>query len=76
VKKFRLQLIGVGRAIRQEQILKSVGGRELWDAVSSFAARSGRDGEHIQVFDDEGDMIISVGVATARGSSNAPSVAA
>jgi hypothetical protein len=36
--------------------------------VSSFAAKNGRDGQYVQAMDEWGEMVIRVGVATARSS--------
>jgi hypothetical protein len=68
VAEFRLRIIGDGRTIQNEQMVQSSGGSELWRAVSFFAARFGRDGEYVQAFDQNGEMVIRVGVATARSS--------
>jgi hypothetical protein len=76
VQMFRLRLIGECRTIHREQALKSVTGIDLWREVSFFAARYGRDGEHVQVFDEGGEMVIRVGVATARSSLLATNAAA
>ena len=64
--EFRLRLISHGRSIHNEQTVQSPGGSDLWRAVSFFAANYGRDGEYVQAMDEEGEMVIRVGVATAR----------
>jgi hypothetical protein len=76
VAEFRLLLIGDGRAIRNERIVQSSGGSDLWRSVSSFAANYGRDGEYVQAMDEWGEMVIRVGVATARSSLMTASAAA
>ena len=74
--EFKLLLIGHGRTIHNEQIVQSSGGSELWCSVSTFAANYGRDGEYVQAMDEWGEMVIRVGVATARSSLMAASAAA
>jgi hypothetical protein len=76
VAEFRLRVIGDRRTIHNEQMVQSFDGGELWRAVAYFAARYGRDGEYVQVFDQDGDMVIRAGVATARSSLVTGSVAA
>ena len=73
--EFKLLLIGHGRTIHSEQIVQSSGGSDLWRSVSTFAA-NGRDGEYVQAMDQWGEMVIRVGVATARSSLMATSAAA
>jgi len=68
VAAFRVLLIGDGRTIHYEQIVQSSGGSELWRSVLSFAAKNGRDGQYVQAMDEWGEMVIRVGVATARSS--------
>ena len=68
VAAFRVLLIGDGRTIHYEQIVQSSGGSELWRSVSSFAAKNGREGQYVQAMDEWGEMVIRVGVATARSS--------
>jgi hypothetical protein len=75
VAEFKLLLIGNGRTIYNEQIVQSSGGSELWCSVSTFAANYGRDGE-VQAMDERGEMVIRVGVATARSSPMTASAAA
>ncbi len=74
--KFRLRLIADGRSIQNEQTIQSPGGSELWRAVSFFAANHGRDGEYVQATDEDGEMVIRVGVATARSLPVKPRAAA
>jgi hypothetical protein len=76
VAEFKLLLIGHGRTVHSEQIVQSSGGSELWRSVYSFAANHGRDGEYVQAMDQCGEMVIRVGVATARSSLMAKSAAA
>ena len=74
--EFRLHLISDRRSIHNEQIVQSPDGSALWRAVSFFAANHGRDGEYVQALDEEGEIVIRVGVTTARGSKATASAAA
>jgi hypothetical protein len=76
VAEFKLLLIGDGRTIHTEQMIQSSDGRELWRSVSSFAANYGRDGQYVQAIDERGEMVIRVGVATARSPITARAAAA
>jgi hypothetical protein len=69
MKKFRLRLINASGEIRHEHVFGSKGGSDLWRTASDSAHRLGRLGEFLQVFDEFGDMVIGVGVATARSPS-------
>ena len=67
MKQFRLRLIGATGEIRHERCFDSAGGTDLWRVTADAADRYGRTGEFLQVFDSRGDMVIRVGVSTARG---------
>jgi hypothetical protein len=73
---FILHLIGECRTIRRVETVVSTGGKDLWRVVTSYAACHGSDGEHVQVFDEHGGMVIRVGVSTARTATTTMSVAA
>jgi hypothetical protein len=66
MRQYRLRLIGMNGEARIEKILEQPTLAAVWLELAEIAETHGLDGEFLQVFDDIGEMVIRVGVATAR----------
>jgi hypothetical protein len=60
------RLVGQGGEIRRQANVTMPSLRTIWSELAAVADNFGRPGEVLQVLDPNGDMIIRVGVATAR----------
>jgi hypothetical protein len=66
MRQYRLRLIGMNGEARIEKILEQPTLNAVWLELAEIAETRGQDGEFLQVIDDNGEMVIRVGVATAR----------
>lgn len=66
MRQYRLRLIGMNGEARIEKILEQPTLTAVWLELAEIAETRGLDGEFLQVIDDNGEMVIRVGVATAR----------
>jgi hypothetical protein len=60
------RLVGQGGEIRRQAHVTMPSMAAIWRELTAIADTFGRPGEVLQVFEPNGDMIIRVGVATAR----------
>ncbi|HUO54376.1 MAG TPA: hypothetical protein VMU18_06535 [Rhodoblastus sp.] len=60
------RLVGPGGEVRRQASLTTPCLRAIWRELAAIADHFGRPGDILQVFDRNGDMIIRMGVATAR----------
>jgi hypothetical protein len=64
--KFRLRLVRESGEVRLEYWLSVDDGKQIWSALRFLADRLGETGDFLQVFDESAEMVIRVGVDTAR----------
>jgi hypothetical protein len=60
------RLIGQGGEIRRQAKVTMPCLAAIWRELAAVAVKFGNPGEFLQVLDPQGEMIIRVGVATAR----------
>jgi hypothetical protein len=61
------RLVSQNGEMRHQANMTTPSLHDVWRELTALADRFGRPGEVLQVFDAHGEMIIRVGVATARG---------
>ncbi|PPQ37373.1 hypothetical protein CH337_03815 [Rhodoblastus acidophilus] len=66
VQKLELRLVGAGGEIRHRESVEFASNLAIWRALASLARKRGQPGEFLQVLDQNHEMIIRVGVATAE----------
>jgi hypothetical protein len=66
VPNFKLRLVRRSGEVRLEHWLSIDDGRQIWSVLRSFADRFGETGDFLQVFDETAEMVIRVGVDTAK----------
>jgi hypothetical protein len=64
--EYNWRLIGQNGETRHQEKLTLPSPRSVWEALAEIADRFGKPGEILQVFDGTGEMVIRIGVATAR----------
>jgi hypothetical protein len=70
-----VRLIAPTGAIRHEKRLVSENHKSLWRELSQIALTDGEDGDMLRVADEHGDIIVHMGVSTARDMASAESFA-
>jgi len=68
--KMILRLVAADGEIRRQEAAVFPSTSAIWVALADIAQELGRPGEFLQVFDDRGEMIIRVGVATAQSAAS------
>jgi hypothetical protein len=66
MRQYRLRLIGIDGEARIEKVIEQPSLSAVWRELAVIAEALGRDGEFLRVIDECGEMVIRVGVATAR----------
>lgn len=66
MRNFRLCLVRRSGEVRIETSLSVDDGKQIWSELRSLANRFGESGDFLQVFDESAEMVIRVGVDTAR----------
>jgi hypothetical protein len=70
MRQYRLRLIGIDGEARIEKVIVQPTLSAVWLELAVIAEALGRAGEFLQVIDECGEMVIRVGVATARSAAS------
>ncbi len=66
MQRFHVQLVDPARAILREQRLDVMDLSDVWRHIEDLAETAEQPGLRIKVVDDSGEIVVMVGVATAR----------
>jgi hypothetical protein len=64
--EFSWRLVDANGATRLRETMRAEGISDLWTIVPKIVGEFGRPGEILQILDELGDIVIYVGVATAK----------
>jgi hypothetical protein len=70
MRQYRLRLIGLNGEARIEKVMEQPTLSAVWRELAVIAEALGQAGEFLQVIDECGEMVIRVGVATARSAAS------